>query len=165
MVQEVQQQKNRYQDPNQIEWIWHIERKVSDRTQVRDKHTRYTTFESGIMYITSNGSEVFPNTWTYEDSDSVYYRVDSKDFYMAEWWAYLVHIIPTKWSADLHESIFRLYVNWKEVYKNIERLARLENHIIALNLGNENVITASFAPNWALDDWLSIQVTLEFIKL
>jgi hypothetical protein len=165
MVQEVQQQKNWYQDPNQIEWIWHIERKISDRTQVRDKHTRYTTFESGIMYLTSYGSEVFPSTWTYKDSDSVYYRVDGKDFYMAQWWGYLVHIIPSKWFTDLHEVIFRLYVDDKEVYTRMNRLTELENHIIAMNLGKENKITASFQPNWSLDSSWSINVTLEFIKL
>jgi hypothetical protein len=165
MVQEVQKQTNWYQDANQIEWIWHIERKISDRTQVRDKHTRYTTFESGIMYLTSYGSEVFPSTWTYKDSDSVYYRVDGKDFYMAQWWGYLVHIIPSKWFTDLHEVIFRLYVDDKEVYRKMNRLTELENHIIAMNLGKENKITASFDPNWTLDDTWSINVTLEFIKL
>lgn len=165
MVQEVQKQTNRYQNPNQIEWIWHIERKVSDRTQVRDKHTRWTTFTSGIMSIESYWDEVFPSSWSYTDTEDVYYKVDGKDFYMAQWWGYLVHIIPSKWFTDLHEVIFKLYVDDKEVYKRTSRLTELENHIIAMNLGNENKITASFQPNWALDDTWSINVTLEFIKL
>lgn len=165
MVQEVQQQKNWYQDPNQIEWIWHIERKISDRTQVRDKHTRWTTFTSGIMFIESYWDEVFPSSWSYTDTEDVYYKVDGKDFYMAQWWGYLVHIIPSKWFTDLHEVIFRLYVDDKEVYRKMNRLTELENHIIAMNLGKENKITASFQPNWSLDDTWSINVTLEFIKL
>ena len=165
MVQEVQQQKNRYQDPNRIEWIWHIERKLSEKTQIREKTARWTTFTSSTMFIESHWSEVFPNSWSYTDTEWVHYEVDGWDFYMAQWWWYLVHIIPSKWFTDLHECIFRIYVDDKEVYKRIDRLAWLENHIIAMNLGKWNKITASVKPNGALDDWWSIDITLEFIKL
>lgn len=165
MVQEVQKQWNRFQEPNKIEWIWHIERKLSEHTQVRERTTRWTTFTSSIMHIESYWDEVFPSSWSYTDTWDVYYKVDGKDFYMAQWWWYLVHIIPSKWFTDLHEVIFRLYVDDKEVYKRISRLTELENHIIAMNLGKENKLTASFQPNWPLDDSWSINVTLEFIKL
>ena len=165
MVQEVQQQKNRYQDPNRIEWIWHIERKLSEKTQIREKTARGTTFTSGIIGISSYWDEKFPTYWNYTDTEWVHYEVDGWDFYMAQWWGYLVHIIPSKWFTDLHEAIIRIYVDDKEVYRRIDRLTELENHIIAMNLGKGNKVTASVQPNWALDDSWSIQLTLEFIKL
>lgn len=48
MVQEVQQQGNRYQDPKLIPWVWISERKVREHTQVSPSFSYNCTANGGV---------------------------------------------------------------------------------------------------------------------
>ena len=155
MVQEVQQQWNWYQTPNRIEWIWYSERKISDHTQVRNKKTRMSTFNSGAMFIQNDywydTWEVFNPSWTYSDSDSVYYKVIWGDIYITQRWAYSVeYSAADEWTLQADKCVFRVYVEGKQVYSVTARIWDHTPRFFTLNLGRMNKLTVSYAPvTWA----------------
>lgn len=97
MVQEVQKQADFYKQPNEIEWIWYIERKLSYRTQIRDKGWAW-----GIVAEISLGTSTSTSPWTrghFNDNTLV----------IGTWWGLdSYYVFPRAWTYMI---IFEIHTN------------------------------------------------------
>lgn len=99
MVQEVQKQADFYKQPNEIEWIWYIERKLSYRTQIRDKGWAW-----GIVAEISLATSTETSPWQrghFNDSTVT----------IGQWWSMSGYTLTTRpwtylitWEISTHNS-------------------------------------------------------------
>mgnify|MGYP007122073551 CR=1 FL=1 len=66
MVQEVQEWYDIYKDPNEIRWIWYTDRKLSFKTQIRDKEWVGMDGDAVISLRTDTAVDPW-NTWTFDN--------------------------------------------------------------------------------------------------
>lgn len=165
MVQEVQQQWNRYQEPNRIEGIWFTERKVSDHSQVRDKFSNKITATSNPMQISTLYWEVFASSWTFSNGTWVDYRDEWGAIAVPLYWSYLLQIIPIQWASSQNWYYYklRIYVEGELVYTMRTNLAEHVTQATMLNLGKRGKITASMEAEFSAS--LVTEINLILIKL
>lgn len=163
MVQEVQQQGNRYQAPHEIESIWLSKRKVSDHTQVREKWTNgcYASTTISVPYRV----ETKNSSWTITGDDRVKYTAYWGKLYIPLAWTYMIKFqLPSNYNQTYTE-IFRIY-NWKkEVYKFTTTLADKAEHEITLDFGKKNEVSVSLYLDSISGNILQVNPKLQIIKL
>ena len=165
MVQEVQTQGNWYQTPNKIEWVWHIERKMSDHTQIREHDTNSVSFVSSWIFIQRwiPGYDWVPTSWTYTTSDDTYYKVDWWTIYVTQWWPYMVEYTPRWWWATNDTYSMNMYADWQQIYTETLTVKDVNKRTFVLNLGRKNKLTFKLIP---IDECgVTMGINLKFIKL
>jgi hypothetical protein len=140
MAQEVQTTLDYRAELNLIEWVWYQERKVSDKTQIRDKWGSSWDWTSDTMYI-DNWSWISPTSRTVnQELGWVRYRVSWWYVIIPTAWLYLAQITPYQWSSS-YEYTIKILVNGEERFS--KRLAYKQTYIIhaMLNLGKKDKVT------------------------
>lgn len=104
-LQEVQKRDNRYKEPDKIEWIWYIERRLSYKTQIRDKEWAWwivAEVELGTSTTTSPWSR-----WHFNDNTIIF----------GQWWTTSsYYVFPVKWTYMITMEIHTNNLNRKLDY-------------------------------------------------
>lgn len=164
MVQEVQQQWNRYQAPHEIESIWLSKRKVSDHSQVREKWSNGCYASTSISLQTWNEVKSSSRTITWDDV--VKYKKIGGKIYIPLSWAYLFKFTLSNWYAVNFTEKFRIYNGNNVIYTYNTNLSDKSEHEILLNLGRKNDISVSIYISGG-NPWeiLTISPKLQITKL
>jgi len=140
MAQEVQTTLDYRAELNLIEWVWYQERKVSNKTQIRDKWGSSWDWTSDTMYIHS-WDWTSPTSWTTnQELWWVRYKVSWWYVIIPTAWLYLAQITPYQWSSSYQYTI-KILVNGEERFS--KTLAYDQTYIIhsMLNLGKKDKVT------------------------
>lgn len=143
MVQEVQQQGNRYQTPNEIQWIWEIRRRVREHTQVTPSFS-YECTANGSVTISLAPYETKELQGTITSISSSYgnteFRVINGWLRIPLAWAYLAEI-SGKWGTTSYPYRHILRI-WKETIASFQSTSSSTWTTInkTINLGRGNII-------------------------
>ena len=96
MVQEVQQDMNMFKELDETEWIWYVERRLSYKTQIRDKEWWTASFCKLNLFfestIPSGTYTSFDNIAVVEASNDVTLDDDKTKIHLTPW----LYIMTTK---------------------------------------------------------------------
>lgn len=118
-MQEVQRQWNTYQENHEIEQIWYSSRKVSDKTQVRDKQTFWISFsETNTRVLFEDDHSDYnqmPFSWNIsEDYWDTEFKITGWDIRMPLYWWYRLSWYMYWWSGNAY-IWFDFRINGKSI--------------------------------------------------
>lgn len=164
MAQEVQTTLDYRVELNEIQWIWYQQRKIRDKTQIRDKTTNGTVWLGWQTIIKSSAWEVTVPSWTLTSSWWVEYESSWSWIIIPEGWPYLFQYIPqTNYTQDSYYFTIRVYVEWKEVYSERTVLGDHRTKEVALNLGKRNRLEVTFDAEFSAQ--AAMHPTIKLTKL
>ena len=125
-LQEVQKKDNRYKESDKIVWIWYIERKLSYKTQIRDKeNTGWWVTELTLATATA----VDPwNTGKFDNSSIASW---GKGWSITDWWK----VYPTPWRYILTRYVSTNNIN-RELQEFLLRVLRNGSYVYVRDDGN-----------------------------
>lgn len=165
MVQEVQTQWNRYQTPNQIEWVWLSERKMSDHSQIRNKQTNDAMFSASVA-VSRTVWEQFPTWWGFVRWNREYYKVIDWNIYITLTWAYLIEFYPYQWysSSQSWNLYIKIYSDSKIIYSETTRVNDYQIKRFTANLGKGNKFRVGLQ-NTDESAYIYYPFQIKFVKL
>lgn len=167
MVQKVQQQNNWYQNPNIAEGIWYVERRLSYKTQIRDKEW-WSVATSIINLSTSERAQTWSSYTTIDtvDSSSLSSEITTATWwkiYSSTWGTYLISYLVKSMNAGVTSFKFSSRNMVQAVYVvDAERPWERWVFTALAKLNPNDYIRSSFLPVW---NSCNPKVTMTMVRL
>lgn len=156
MVQEVQQDMNMFNELDETEWIWYVERRLSYKTQIRDKEWIGASYCKLGLYF----SATIP-AWASTSFDNMTIEIPSNDVRLDEDHPNRIYITPWVYILSVKIYIHNGNINYRynaAIWENWEWTDILKTQTAT------NIITASAVVQawpWAyLTNWLYTDTSL-----
>lgn len=159
MVQKVQSELTYIREIEEIQGVWYSQRKISDRTQVRDRRT--TSVVASTSIDTDSVWDFDATTWTLSSTWWIDYKSSEWTIYIPLGWIYQITFSPTWWySQTWYYYTVNVSLNWDVVLSKRNALWTMWEWSTTVNCGKRDEITVSITTEYSAASTLDFNVTI-----